>query len=178
MFSSSSTQKGSPLILPFEALWLEGDCGLWGAGCCISDPSPGLSCEGSSTASMFPPGTVPPERSLELPQAAGLEMVASCPFPSAAPGSSYHRPPVLPRGGPPAMICAGLYTLACALQGSMRLYHLLRLRLPAGGGAAPVSWGPHVVAQLCPTLCDPMGCSTPGFPVLHYLPEFVQAHVH
>ena len=30
------------------------------------------------------------------------------------------------------------------------------------------------VAQSCPTLCDPMGCSTPGFPVLHYLPEFAQ----
>ena len=29
------------------------------------------------------------------------------------------------------------------------------------------------VTQLCPTLCDPMDCSTPGFPVLHYFPEFV-----
>ena len=28
------------------------------------------------------------------------------------------------------------------------------------------------VAQLCPTLCNPMDCSTPGFFVLHYLPEF------
>ena len=27
-----------------------------------------------------------------------------------------------------------------------------------------------------PTLCDPMDCSTPGFPVLHYLPEFAQIH--
>ena len=27
-------------------------------------------------------------------------------------------------------------------------------------------------------LCDPMDCSTPGFPVFHYLPEFVQIHVH
>ena len=34
------------------------------------------------------------------------------------------------------------------------------------------------VAKLCPTLCDPMDCSTPGFPVLHYLPEFAQTHVH
>ena len=34
------------------------------------------------------------------------------------------------------------------------------------------------VAQSCPTLCDPMGCSTPGFPVLHHLPEFAQTHVH
>ena len=25
---------------------------------------------------------------------------------------------------------------------------------------------------MCPTFCDPMDCSTPGFPVLHYLPEF------
>ena len=30
----------------------------------------------------------------------------------------------------------------------------------------------------CPTLCDPMDCSTPGFPVLHYLLEFAQTHVH
>ena len=34
------------------------------------------------------------------------------------------------------------------------------------------------VAQLCPTLCDPMDCSTPGFPVHHQLPEFAQTHVH
>ena len=30
----------------------------------------------------------------------------------------------------------------------------------------------------CPTLCDPMVCSTPGFPVLHHLPELAQTHVH
>ena len=34
------------------------------------------------------------------------------------------------------------------------------------------------VAQLCPTLCDPMNCSTPGLPVQHQLPEFTQTHVH
>ena len=28
------------------------------------------------------------------------------------------------------------------------------------------------------TLCNPMDCSTPGFPVLHYLREFAQTHVH
>ena len=33
-------------------------------------------------------------------------------------------------------------------------------------------------AKLCQTLCDPMDCSTPAFPVLHYLPEFAQTHVH
>ena len=34
------------------------------------------------------------------------------------------------------------------------------------------------VAQLCPTLCDPMNCSMPGLPVHHQLPEFTQTHVH
>ena len=32
--------------------------------------------------------------------------------------------------------------------------------------------------QLCPTLCDPMDCSTPGFRVLHHLPELAQIYVH
>ena len=35
-----------------------------------------------------------------------------------------------------------------------------------------------LVAQLCPTLCDPVDCSMPGFPVLHHLLVFAQTHVH
>ena len=31
---------------------------------------------------------------------------------------------------------------------------------------------------MCPILCDPMDCSTPGFPVHHRLPELAQTHVH
>ena len=34
------------------------------------------------------------------------------------------------------------------------------------------------VGQSCPTLCDPMNCSTPGLPVHHQLPEFTQTRVH
>ena len=34
------------------------------------------------------------------------------------------------------------------------------------------------VAQSCPTLCDPMNCSTPGLPVHHRLTEFTQTHAH
>ena len=34
------------------------------------------------------------------------------------------------------------------------------------------------VTQSCPTLCDPMNCSTPGLPVHHHLPEFTQTHMH
>ena len=33
------------------------------------------------------------------------------------------------------------------------------------------------VAQLCPTLCNPMDCSMPGFPVLHHPPELAQTQV-
>ena len=32
------------------------------------------------------------------------------------------------------------------------------------------------VAQSCPNLCDPMDCSTPDFPDLHYLSKFAQTH--
>ena len=35
-----------------------------------------------------------------------------------------------------------------------------------------------IVVQSCPTLSDPMNCSTPGFPLLLYLLEFAQTHVH
>ena len=45
-------------------------------------------------------------------------------------------------------------------------------------------WSPHSfssvssVAKLCPTICDPMDCSTPGFPVHHQPLEVTQTHVH
>ena len=34
------------------------------------------------------------------------------------------------------------------------------------------------VTKSCLTPCDPIECSTPGFPVLHYLPELAQTHIH
>ena len=33
-------------------------------------------------------------------------------------------------------------------------------------------------AQLCLPICDPMDCSTPGFPIRHQLLELAQTHVH
>ena len=49
------------------------------------------------------------------------------------------------------------------------------------GGTLPLSH--HTgqfssAAQLCPTLCDSMDCSTPGFPLHHQLLELGQTHVH
>ena len=34
------------------------------------------------------------------------------------------------------------------------------------------------VTKWCLTVCNPMDCSIPGFPILYYLPEFAQIHVH
>ena len=59
----------------------------------------------------------------------------------------------------------------------------------APGGASPQVLLSHTsqvyecycccsVAELCLTLCHPMGCSTPGFPVPRYLLQFAQVHVH
>ena len=41
-----------------------------------------------------------------------------------------------------------------------------------------ISQSVSLVAQSCPTLCDPINCSTPGLSVHHQLPEFTQIHVH
>ena len=38
--------------------------------------------------------------------------------------------------------------------------------------------GKTIVAPSCPTLCDPMDCSTSGFPVHHQLPKLTQTAVH
>ena len=47
-------------------------------------------------------------------------------------------------------------------------------------GREPGSWEVHFssVIQSCMNLCDPMNCSTPGFPVHHQLLELAQTHVH
>ena len=54
----------------------------------------------------------------------------------------------------------------------------------------PPVWNFHVSFKLllsfsvqfshssCPTLYDPIDCSTPSFPILHHLPELASAHVH
>ena len=42
-----------------------------------------------------------------------------------------------------------------------------------------ISWHQfRSVAWSCPTLCDPMDCSMPGFPFNQQLPELAQTHVH
>ena len=60
-----------------------------------------------------------------------------------------------------------LYTVVCICQ--FQSPNLVPLPIPLQFSS---------VTQLCPTLCNPMNCSTPGHPVYHQLPEFTQTHVH
>ena len=63
--------------------------------------------------------------------------------------------------GKESTCCVGdLSSIPCKLQSKFVLIELL-----------------FAVAKLCLPLCNPLGC-TPGFPFLHYLPEFAQAYVH
>ena len=67
--------------------------------------------------------------------------------------------------------------------GARRLEDSLRHGLLAWGSHRPwpqaQAWGfVHCSAKLCPTICNPMNCSVPGFPVLHYLLELAQTRVH
>ena len=59
------------------------------------------------------------------------------------------------------------------------LFHLAPQLFQAPDGLLKLFLTPQFssVAQSCPTLCDPMDCSTPGFPVHHQPPEFTQTHV-
>ena len=75
------------------------------------------------------------------------------------------------------ILTAALYTI-------IFVYHLTFIQgngymiafNPCNFNHSSVQFSP--VAQSCPTLCDPMNCSTPGLPVHHQLPAFTQTHVH
>ena len=65
-------------------------------------------------------------------------------------------------------------------------YHEFVMEWQGGFSFSPTSLFPCVgtsvqfslVAQPCPTLCNPMNCSMPCLPVHHQLPEFTQTHIH
>ena len=51
-----------------------------------------------------------------------------------------------------------------------RTAHMLSVHLHASLNGSQTPCCGRSVIQLCPTFCDPMACTTPGFPVLHHLP--------
>ena len=54
-------------------------------------------------------------------------------------------------------------------------FHLFPFDLSWSDGAGSVQFSS--VPQLCPTIWDPMDCSTPSLPVHHQLLEFTQTHI-
>ena len=54
--------------------------------------------------------------------------------------------------------------------------NIQKTKIMASGPISSVQFSS--VAQLCPTLCDPMNHSTTGLPVHQQLLEFTQTHVH
>ena len=70
------------------------------------------------------------------------------------------------RGNPGILFCVGPYTLFWHFSHTLEILICLSFNQFSS------------VAQSCPTLCDPMNCSTPGLPVHHQLLEFTQTHVH
>ena len=72
------------------------------------------------------------------------------------------------------------FMLPCYSPGTVldTYFHLHRARYPVVW--SQVDFRKHCycccsVTQSCSTLCNPMDCSMPGFPVLHHLPELDQA---
>ena len=53
--------------------------------------------------------------------------------------------------------------------------NIQKTKIMASGPISSVQFSS--VAQLCPTLCDPMNHSMPGFPFHHQFPEFTQTHI-
>ena len=68
-------------------------------------------------------------------------------------------------------ICKGLLYNSAAKGRSLLCYFRSHTQTTA-------SWWLSSVDQSCPTLCNPMNCSTPGLPVHHQLLESTQTHVH
>ena len=59
---------------------------------------------------------------------------------------------------------------------NMRLFNLFFSFFTVSVGI--ISSVSSIQLLLCPTLCDPINCSTPGLPVHHQLPESTQTHIH
>ena len=70
-------------------------------------------------------------------------------------------------------------SVVASLYNGLWLYYLLIVTiLPSSLKLSKLDLCISLVSQSCLTLCDPVDCSTPGFPVHHQLSELAQTHVH
>ena len=75
-------------------------------------------------------------------------------------------------------IQVGLFYLIIHTKVSSMSIHGLKAHLFLAPNNIPLSGCCCSIAKSCPTLFDLRDCSTPAFPVLHYLPELAQMHIH
>ena len=115
-----------------------------------------------------------------VPSSARVRELAACPQPPIAEGpSALPSPP--PLSPPPVSYSSYTFTLCQPLYAS---YYTLFFKvlyckiLNALFSVCFLCIRFNSVAQLCLTLCDPMDCSIPVFPVHHQFPEPTQTHVH
>jgi len=78
----------------------------------------------------------------------------------------------------PPTLLVGLQDGAATIENSMKVSQKTKHRVTILSSNPTPRHQFSSVAQSCPTLCDPMNRSTPGFPVHCQLPEFTQTHVH
>ena len=98
------------------------------------------------------------------------------PVDCSPPGSSVHGDSP---GNNTGVDCYALLQGIFPTQGSnLHLLHLLHWQVGSLPPAPPASVQFSSFAQSCPTLCDPMNRSMPGFPVHHQFLESTQTHVH
>ena len=115
----------------------------------------------------------PAVRSLHLPQVLPLDFVAASTGESTRMGPLVRKQGKVPLKSPKYKALVFLHFLCLLIHyGVYLLFDVIFFLL----------WLPWIqfssVTQSCPTLRNPMNCSTPGLPVHHQLPEFTQTHVH
>ena len=74
--------------------------------------------------------------------------------------------------------CANRHAKSTFIRGRETASYACFMRAVSSPRKGPGSLQFSLVAQSCPTVCDPTDCSMPGLPVHHQLPEFTQTRVH
>ena len=146
---SVSRRWAQPVLFPW---WWRGMWGVW-----TKNQHQGLWC-------LHAPG---------VPGSVGIQCYSVPPRP-AVPRLGHHWPTSSIPGSHPAV-----HDISCRHSKSL----LCPSRLPITKAVSlDVATWPYLccgsVAKSCPTLCNPVDYSTPGFPDFHYLPQFAWIHIH
>ena len=93
-------------------------------------------------------------------------------------GHQYSHTEAIPRFPSRLLESSVWWVCPCVPLSCSQMFKLQFRLLSQGGTNIPPLPDFSSMAQSCLTLCDPMDCSMPGFPVYHQLLELAQTHVH